>query len=233
MRFGRWSEILAAPEPDPRFPLARALRRYARAVAFAAQGQLEEARIERDRFGEARSLVPEAWTFGKNKAADLLGVAEHVMNGEILYREGHEREAFAALREAVRRQDLLRYSEPPDWILPVRHALGAALMQSRRFAEAEQVYRDDLVRLPHNGWSLFGLTRALELQDKQAEAEQVRARWEETWRDCRRPALLVLFLPAGTLNDLNVPRRTGHLTALCECIKKSVAQAVAYGSQPG
>ena len=88
-----------------------------------------------------------------------------------------------ALREAVRRQDQLRYSEPPDWIIPVRHALGAALMQSGRFDEAERVYREDLVRLPDNGWSLFGLARSLELQGKEAEAEKVRARWQEAWRD--------------------------------------------------
>ena len=55
---------------------------------------------------------------------------------------------------------LPRYSEPPDWILPARHSLGAALMQERRFAEAEQVYRDDLARLPENGWSLFGLAQS-------------------------------------------------------------------------
>lgn len=38
MRFGRWDEVLAAPEPDPAFPLARTLRHYARAVAFASPG---------------------------------------------------------------------------------------------------------------------------------------------------------------------------------------------------
>jgi tetratricopeptide (TPR) repeat protein len=183
MRFGRWDEILAAPEPDAIFPLARTLRHYARAVAFAAQGRADEARREQDHFHRSRGSVPETSTFGNNKAGDLLAIAEHLMTGEILYREGHATEAFAELREAARRQDLLRYSEPPDWILPVRHALGAALMQSRRFEEAEQVYRDDLDRLPENGWSLFGLARSLELQGKTEEAGRVRARWEEVWKD--------------------------------------------------
>ncbi len=183
MRFGHWDEILAAPEPPDVFPLARALRHYARAVAYAAQDRLEEARAEQDRFQKAREEVPDPWSFGNNKAADLLAVAEHLMNGEILYRENRPEKAFAELREAVRRQDLLRYSEPPDWILPVRHALGAALMQSGRFEEAEQVYRDDLKRLPENGWSLFGLARSLKLQNKDDEAQKVHARWQECWKD--------------------------------------------------
>jgi Flp pilus assembly protein TadD len=45
---------------------------------------------------------------------------------------------------AVNAEDALHYDKPPGWILPVRHSLGANLMQAGRFAEAEQVYRDDL-----------------------------------------------------------------------------------------
>lgn len=183
MRFGRWDEILAAPEPPELFPLARALRHYARAVALAAKGEVEDARSEQKNFHEARARVPEARTFGNNKASDLLAIAEHFMAGEIAYRAGRHDEAFKALCEAARIQDGLRYSEPPDWILPVRHALGAALLQSRRFAEAEAVYREDLKQLPNNGWSLYGLYRALELQGKDEEASKVRARWEEVWQD--------------------------------------------------
>jgi tetratricopeptide (TPR) repeat protein len=183
MRFGRWDEILAAPEPDAAFPLARTLRRYARAVAFAAQDRLEEARIEQQRFREERARVSDEATFGNNKAADLLTVAEHFMAGELFYRAGRRDEGIAELREAVRCQDRLRYSEPPDWILPARHALGATLMQAGRFEEAERVYRDDLERLPENGWSLFGLAQALERQGKRDEAERTRARWKAVWRD--------------------------------------------------
>src|SRR5262249_35188064 len=102
---------------------------------------------------------------------------------EILYREGKPDEAFAALRDAVKREDGLRYAEPPDWIIPVRHALGAALLQSRRYGEAEQVYRDDLKRHPENGWSLFRLARCLELNGNAEEARSVRARFEKAWVD--------------------------------------------------
>src|SRR5262249_32608477 len=118
-----------------------------------------------------------------NKATEVLGVAEQFLTGEILYREEKPDEAFTALREAVRREDALRYAEPPDWIILVRHALGAALLQSGRYTEAEQVYRDDLRRHPDNGWSLFGLTRTLELQSKLGEAQTAHARFEKAWAD--------------------------------------------------
>jgi hypothetical protein len=54
-------------------------------------------------------------------------------------------------------------------------------MQAGRFAEAEQVYCDDLARLPENGWSLFGLARSLELQNKNDEAATVEARYHKIW----------------------------------------------------
>lgn len=81
----------------------------------------------------------------------------------------------------MKAEDALRYDEPPGWLLPVRHSLGAALMQARRYAEAEQVYRDDLVRLPENGWALFGLAESLEMQGKHAEAAAVNARFRKIW----------------------------------------------------
>jgi hypothetical protein len=54
-------------------------------------------------------------------------------------------------------------------------------MQASRFVEAEQVYRDDLARLPDNGWSLFGLAQSLHRQDKEEEAKVIDARFLKIW----------------------------------------------------
>jgi cytochrome c-type biogenesis protein CcmH/NrfG len=63
-------------------------------------------------------------------------------------------------------EDALKYDEPPAWMIPLRDSIGANLMTAGRFAEAEQVYRDDLKRLPENGWSLLGLSEALAVEEK-------------------------------------------------------------------
>ena len=78
-------------------------------------------------------------------------------------------------------EDSLNYTEPPDWFFPVRHSLGAVLIEANRPAEAEQVYRDDLATFPENGWSLWGLKKSLEMQGKQGEAEQLESRFENAW----------------------------------------------------
>ncbi len=181
MRFGRWDEILAAPEPPAGMPIARAFRRYARGVALAAQGKIAEARAEQKAFLDARAAVPAEAQFGNNTGAGLVAIATEVLDGEILFRAGEREKGLAALRRGVAAEDRLRYDEPPDWILPVRHAYGAALLEAGKAAEAEKVFRDDLKRLPDNGWSLFGLARSLRLLGKAREAGDVEARFQEVW----------------------------------------------------
>jgi tetratricopeptide (TPR) repeat protein len=181
MRFGRWQEILDEPEPPAYIPLTRSMHFASRAVALAALNRPQEARAEQRAFLEARTHVPEDAIFGNNRAHDILDVADRLVEGEILYREGAKEAGVDALYQAAEREDALNYDEPPDWIQPVRHALGATLLMDGRYAEAETVYREDLARLPENGWSLYGLGRALRLQKKDAEAEPVEARFAAVW----------------------------------------------------
>jgi tetratricopeptide (TPR) repeat protein len=181
VRFGRWDEILAEPDPGKDRPASRAIWRTARGIACAALGRTTEARAEQKEFLALRGGFAADASFGNNTVPGILDVAEHMLAGEILFREGKVDAGLDELREAVRREDLLRYDEPPDWMLPVRHSLGASLMQAGRYAEAEQVYRADLKKTPDNGWSLYGLADSLEVQGKKAEAKKVRARFAEIW----------------------------------------------------
>lgn len=181
VRFGRWDEILAAPEPPANLPLTRALRHAARAIALAVRGDIPAARAEQELFLAARDRVPPDAYAGNSSAAAVLAVAEAMVDGEILVLAGQRDEGIARLREAVRREDALRYNEPPDWIIPVRHSLGAALLNAGRFREAAEVYREDLRKWPENGWSLFGLARALQHLGHVDEAAAVQQRFRAAW----------------------------------------------------
>lgn len=182
MRFGRWDELVNSKEPDERFPIARVMRHLGRAVAFGAEGKLSEARKAQRDFRAAVMATPPEAAFGNNKATDLFVVADAMLEGELLVHEGKSAAGLAFLRAAVAKEDTLRYDEPPDWIQPVRHTLGAALLRAGQAAEAEAVYHADLVRWPDNGWSLFGLAESLAAQQKGDEAEVVRACFKEVWR---------------------------------------------------
>lgn len=183
VRFGRWDAVLAAPEPPEYLPISRSLRHAARGIAYAARGDAAKARDEQAAFLTARKSVKQEAVVGNNKGRDVLNVAEHLLAGEILVREGAIDKGVAELREAVRCEDALRYSEPPDWIHPIRHALGANLLAVGRPADAEQVYRDSLARLPNDGWALFGLAQSLKQQGKPADAAVLEARFADLWRN--------------------------------------------------
>lgn len=180
MRFGRWEEILALPRPAEHLPITIAMWRFARGTALAAQGKVDDALAEQTKFREAVAALPAGTKLQQNTAADGLAIADHVLEGEIAFRKGEIDKAVAALSEAVRREDRLRYIEPPDWLQPARHSLGAVLIAAGRFPEAEAVYRADLKRLPENGWALYGLASALKEQNS-PEAAEVEARFQKAW----------------------------------------------------
>ncbi|HYV84385.1 MAG TPA: hypothetical protein VFB49_00580 [Patescibacteria group bacterium] len=181
MRFGRWDEVLAQEAPARNMPLANALWRFTRAVSLTALGRAAEADLEREEFGRAAAAVPAAATFGNNPSSLLLDIATRTLDGERAAKKGEFDTAVRLLREAAAIEDGLRYNEPPDWIQPVRHTLGAVLLRAGRPADAEATYREDLVRYPENGWSLWGLERALRLQKKDGEADAVKKRFEAIW----------------------------------------------------
>ena len=183
VRFGMWDEILAEPDNYPDYMTGtRAFHHAARAIAYAAKGNTENARRAQAIFLEKLKLVPKEEVFSNNTEEALLAVAARMVEGEILVRENKLDAGIAELREAIKLEDALNYDEPPGWLIPVRHSLGATLMQNGRYAEAEQVYREDLVRLPENGWSLFGLASSLKAQQKNAsEAAAAKAKFHKLW----------------------------------------------------
>jgi tetratricopeptide (TPR) repeat protein len=182
VRFGMWDRILAAPQPEKEYmPYTNAFHHAARAIALAATDRTAEARAEQKLWNDGLKRVPEGAVFHNNPLPAVSELASTMLEGEILIREGKIDEGLAKLREAVTLEDALHYDEPPAWMIPARHSLGAALMKAGKPAEAEQVYRDDLKKLPNNGWSLFGLADSLRMQGKAAEARAVDAEFNAAW----------------------------------------------------
>src|SRR5215470_591672 len=183
VRFGMWDEILAEPETyTDKMWFTRAFHHAARAIAYAAKGDTANARKAQSVFLERAKLVPKEDFLSNNSCEALLAIAIRMVEGEILIAEGKIDTGIEQLRAAIQKEDALKYDEPPGWLIPVRHSLGAVLMKQQRFAEAEQVYRRDLARLPDNGWSLLGLAQSLRKQNKNAdEVAQTHAKFKKVW----------------------------------------------------
>lgn len=181
IRFGMWDEILSRPDFPEYLPVSRALRRYARGIAHSATGRVDQAAAELDAFTSARKAVTAEMTVKKNQALDVLAVAEHMLRGELAWRRGAAEEAFAFLRRGIELEDALRYDEPPGWMMPLRHALGAFLVAASRADEAEAVYRKDLEIHPDNGWALLGLAECLRARGSVEGEARIRERLAVAW----------------------------------------------------
>lgn len=180
-RFGDWQGIVDDTQSAEGLPILTAYRHFTRAVALAALDRVAEGEKEVEAFHASLPAVPKDAYWGSNPAASVLAVAVPYVDGEIAYHKGQKDVAVTKLREAVVLEDALKYDEPPPWTVPTRQSLGAALIGSRRYVEAEAVYRADLKRYPENGWSLRGLAQALEAQGKSADAAAVKARLAKAW----------------------------------------------------
>jgi tetratricopeptide (TPR) repeat protein len=183
VRFAKWPEVLVRPEPMKETPDTHALWHYSRAVAYASTGKMGEAQKEQALFAtEVKAIPPEAMFGEFNHAKEVFDLASHVIEARIASAKGNQEEAIMQWRRAVEKQDTLYYDEPADWYYPVRESLGAALLSAGKAAEAEKVFREDLLRNPRNPRSLYGLKESLAAQQKSVDAALVELQFIAAWQ---------------------------------------------------
>jgi len=182
VRFGMWDEILAEPRPNPALKALTGGYLFARVAALAAKNRVAEARQTLDELDKLRASLPADAGAGLNSAQDVLALASKIARSRVELAQNDREGAIKTLTEAVGQEDQLNYDEPADWFFPVRHLLGAELLEVGRGAQAEAVYREDLRRNPENGWALFGLAQALRAAGKSDEAKSVDARLAKAWQ---------------------------------------------------
>ena len=170
VRFGKWDEALGLPVPPSDLRIATALVQYARGTAHAAKKEEAQAKVALDTL---RAIV--AATKDPLSHA-ILDVANHALAGEIALRSEDLTGAEGHFRQAMAIEDELQYMEPPHWYYPIRHSLGSVLLAHGKAADAEQLFRQDLVKFPENTWSLHGLRASLTAQGKAADASAIDAR---------------------------------------------------------
>ena len=184
VRFGRWEQLLAEPRPPAEAPYTTGVWRYARGLAYMNTGKPEEARKELQALAAIADDPKMAERHvGFSMAPRLLSIARQILDGEIDAKARRWDAAIGKLDRAVRIQDSLLYTEPPDWYYPVRHTLGAVLLEAGRAEEAETVYWQDLRKNRDNGYALFGLWKSLERQGRVDEAADAEKRFRAAWAD--------------------------------------------------
>ena len=184
VRFGKWKEVLALPPLKFESLFTKGVRHYARGMAFTRQKNFSAAAKELEavkKIAADPQLIATPASMSLNMPDSVLRIASETLAGELAAEQGDYPKAIAHLDTAVRLQDSLAYTEPDDWHYPVRHSLGAVLLQAKRPAEAEIVYWQDLREHPRNGWALFGLAQAMRAQGNVEAAKAVDEDFRKSW----------------------------------------------------
>jgi tetratricopeptide (TPR) repeat protein len=182
--FGQWEALDAEERSHEGLPYVDGIWFYVQGSADVARGELESAQTALEKLKEAQSRPGLDRIRSRfNPVSILLQIAALGLDGEIKQARGELPGAIESFEKAVYLEDRLSYIEPPDWAQPMRHYLGAALLEAERAAEAEQVYRRDLAWNRGNGWSLYGLWLSVKAQGRVAEAQAIHDEFEVAWKN--------------------------------------------------
>ena len=180
--FGKWDQLLGSTPSHSGMPYLDGIWAYALGSAYLNTGDMASAEAQLARLREIMSAPgADDYRAGPTPVSSILKLANLGLSGEVKRAKGDLEGAIKDFETAVALEDLNNYTEPPDWAQPIRHYLGATLLEASRPEEAEAVYRRDLRWNHNNGWSLFGLQQALAAQDRTAEAEQVQNEFIKAW----------------------------------------------------
>nr|WP_298412680.1 tetratricopeptide repeat protein [uncultured Halomonas sp.] len=180
-QFAEPEAILALAAPSDQFPFVKGYWHYARGVALARLGRIDEALAEARELNE---LYTNADLDGLEAqyvpARTLLEIAKHIVEARV---EQARRDYSAAehhLQEAIALEDTIAYMEPPYWYYPVRQTLAAVQLQDGRTQEAITTFQQALKKQPKNGWALWGLLQAQQ-QAGDTASEQTEREFRRVW----------------------------------------------------
>jgi tetratricopeptide (TPR) repeat protein len=181
-QFAAPEAVLALPHPDKVPPYVEAIWHYARGVAFARLGKLDDAAGEDkaiEQIGQQDSVTGLA--HAGIPAPEVLAIARDVLAARMAQVRGDLVAAAAAFERAAARQEALNYMEPPYWYYPIRQSLGAVLLAAGKVDDAERAFQAALRRAPNNGWAIYGLIEVAKARGDGAGQKEQEARLARTW----------------------------------------------------
>ena len=183
VRFHRWDDVMAVPQPEPSQPVTTVEWHYARALAAVSNSKFDQAQTELAALRAASPAMAKIPinTQGPHNSEVIPQMMSEIVEAGLARAQRQPDAAIAHLQRAVSLEDTLDYDEPPDWLAPTRESLGAALLDAGKTAEAEAAFREDLKRNRRNPRSLFGLAETLKAEGKTTEAATVRQQFQRAW----------------------------------------------------
>jgi tetratricopeptide (TPR) repeat protein len=182
-----WNEILSLPRPDSFMNATLALWYWARALAYLNRNDFQNVYLEQKQFNAVSNSIPSEQVYGYNPAKDILAIANNILMAKISEHKKDVKQAETYYTKATGIEIKLHYNEPPDWFIPTYNMLGGFYLRNGMSAQAEAAFRSSLKQYPNNGRGLYGLQEALKAQNKNADADKVKADFDIAWKNADKP----------------------------------------------
>ena len=128
------------------------------------------------------SQMPGLISYWAGGAAHLLEVSSVELQGVLKCAEGGTAEGFGLLKDAVKKEHALGYTEPPYYARPVEESLGNAYLHAHAWELAREAFSQELQVRPKSGFALFAIARSYELQGRTKEATQAYKEFLTAWQ---------------------------------------------------
>ncbi|MEZ4850063.1 MAG: hypothetical protein R3B93_15885 [Bacteroidia bacterium] len=138
IRFGRFDEVLEVNNrPNERFD--GGMWDFAQGYARLRMGEADFARLYLERVKKAASDTTKQ-IFGDIKSGFATCCGGNIRRGKFICKQEIYNQRLCPLKEPLPWISL-RWDEPEPFPFAARHWLGAALLEAKRYADAERVYR--------------------------------------------------------------------------------------------
>jgi hypothetical protein len=170
--FSRWEELLKYNPPEASNAFVQAYWHFSRALAYINLNDLDSAQREIALMLKAKNQMNPKDEYANNSVNKVIELAMIVLDANIANAQNNKTLWIEKLNQAVIAQNQMDYDEPAAWYMPLSVQLGQALLEVKRYKEAEEAFRSAQKRFQRNGRILYGLSLSLEGQNRP---------WEQFW----------------------------------------------------
>ncbi len=197
IRFAQWQAVIEHPltygVPDGALnPFAIAYRdgllAYARGMQSLENGDLEGAARQSDELDAllwrtSQKEPPDKQKGMQKNVQKILAVASLDLRGNVASRSDHYDQALALLNDAIKKEQDIGYSEPPQYSRPALESLGYSCVRAHRWDDARAAFEKVLAERPKSGFALYGIAYSYDQQGDREKAVAAYNAFLEAWKN--------------------------------------------------
>lgn len=181
VRFSDWETILKIPSPPTSHIYHRAVWLFARSMAHIHL-QADPKEDMQELLLMNSKLTTAKLSYGALQVPEIIDILSFTAQSTLAEKNKQFDKSIDFLKSALKKEQSMRYDEPPQFPYSVRDFLGEAYLASGQYENAKQIFRDNLEIVKNSAWSLYGLQAACSALSDTTCAEIAAGEFKVAWK---------------------------------------------------